>query len=285
MKPVESPDPKRRVLPGGALAVFLLAGCSSTGPVPGALQPYTDAASFLLPGCSSLLFRTGELDADAARGEGTRACLVARCGSGFEPSKGVGYGPYRGLEVLDFGAGGAPNPAQFEPGEPSTPIAGIPVWSAPYSSRSADTARTFTAVVDDRFVVWSHDRELLAAALARTGDLAALLQPFAAVHLLPDDAESIVCALPRPDTANWGRPTPSEPTVSFFRRGPWRFCVLHERPLPPDGYADPASWCDPRTRTTVRLRPWLLTEAVVVDDSASLRELWTDFLFGLAIFI
>lgn len=147
------------------------------------------------------------------------------------------------------------------------------------------SVRIWRAHVDDRFAVWSHHRELLIQSLARTGVLADLLRPFPAVQALPDDADHVVCALPRrDDQAYWGRPLPIEPTVTCFRSEPWRLLVLHGQPLPQQ-YADTARALGPTT-TTVPDGPWLMT--VNVQQSSGddvMRSLVAELLFGLAIFI
>lgn len=292
-------------MPVWLLVALVASSCQAPVPlvgkpgVPMALLPYADAARFLIPGCSSLSFARQELDPEAATSpaEAPTSCRVARCGSAFEAPKDVGYGRYRGVEVWDFGPGGLHHyvggdrgmPAtggRADPAVPATPIAGYPVWHVPGAEAPAYVLEVWVAHADDRFLVWSHDGEVLAQALARPGDLSDLLRPFAAVQWLAEDAEHVVCALPRPeDRSYWGRPLPVEPTVSYFRPGPWRLLVLHREPLPQE-YANLATNVGPASATTP-LGPWLQTEMVEHEGQGDpmMRDLVAELSFGLAIFI
>jgi hypothetical protein len=259
------------------------------GDVPEALRPFADAAQFLIPGCSSLSFGTQEVE----RAQGTEGApvlaRVARCGSAFEAPKGVGVGRYQGIEVHDFGPGGLHLALVPVRGDPVSMIAGCQVWHLAEQTRPGYLLETWSASVDDRFFVWSHDRTLLERALARAGKLADLLRPFDAVQQLPPDAESVVCALPRqPEDRNswWARPLPIEPTVSFFRPSPWRLVVLHRQPLPRQYEGTATNLGSPKM---TREGEWMVTTTVQdfhePEAQPTYRFLVADQLFGLLIFI
>jgi hypothetical protein len=280
------------------LILLALAACASA-PLPEALLPYADAARFLLPGQQSRLFHREAVAGDDDP-ENPVSAPVASCGSDFAPPMHVGSGPFRGVTVWDLGAGGLAGARagraaviySLQPPriEAAAAIAGCPVWHEPATGqRSA----TWCAHVEDRFVVWSYDRDDLTAALARPGQLAELLRPFATVHALPADAESIVCALPRPEpkrsVAAWltgGAPTPAEPTVSCFRPAPWRLLVWHKRPLP-EMYALPFQRLGGSTATPAG--EWTVTTGVQTENEPEVHEpirgLVCAGLFGLAVFL
>jgi len=227
----------RRITRWSGLVAFVLAGCAAVASdaraVPAGLRQYADIARFLLPGCSSVAFSVHELDPDGAAPGAARVVRRAFCGSDFEPPHGVGYGRYRGIGVWDFGAGG--RRGQKPEGEPAASIGGVPVWHCQEERAAEYVVETWIGQVDERFVVSSHDRDLLERALARTGDLAELLRPFAAVQLLPDDADSVVCLLPRHEdqTLYWvGRPVPTETTVACLGGAPLSLMLFHRQPLP-----------------------------------------------------
>src|SRR5436190_2393939 len=210
-------------------------------------------------------------------------------GSDFERPRGLGWGPYRGVEVLDFGAGGLRHHEPVSDAATET-IAGIPVWhhvddAPPTGGEARDyqiPAERWEARVDDRFCVWSRDRALLVQTLARTGTLADLLRPFPAVHAMPSDVDSVVCTLPRPtDETYWGRMVPVETVVSCVY--PTRVLFFHRQPLPKQyvGVERVGSATRPRTS---RDGEWTVTERDV-DMAGPWRAILIDSLFGLAIFI
>jgi len=125
--------------------------------------------------------------------------------------------------------------------------------------------------------VSSHYRELLEQSLARTGDLAMLLQPFAALNVLPDDANGAVCLLARPeDHTYWGRPVPIETTVVALCGN--RFVLFHREPLPHEFLALSGTDAPPATTRD----GWQVTEAPIGSLPYMLVVL---ALSGLAIFI
>ena len=217
---------------------LVLASCTlpyaGSDAVPSSLSKYADAAAFLLPGFESYAFYTlpsedGPLQEGAETND--RPVRFARCGSDFEAPHGAGIGPYRGVEVFDWGPFGIGD--ETPAGEACT-IAEVPAWH----QRSAEDPKTGKAVetwvahVDDRFAVSSHHRELLAQALRRSGKLDQLLLPFASMPALPAQAESVFYLLPRPtDHTYWGRPVPIERMrIALSPDGRWR--MWHRQPLP-----------------------------------------------------
>ncbi len=268
------------------LAVIALASCATVAPpvdpaVPAALRPFADAARFLLPGQSSLAFyEEVRPDAAALPADAPRVMRVAKCGSNFEAPKGTGYGRFRGVEVIDFGPGLLRHYIR-DTGEPTTWLGGVPVWFAAETDPPRYCAASWRARVDDRFLVWSSEREVLEHALTRPGNLESLLQPFAAVHVLPVESEAVVCALPRPDdTSYWGRPLPIEPLVVCVRRAPRSLLIFHRQELPKEF----TTWYEgPQVgRTTEQHGPWLISGFALGAD-ALLTRLMMDVIFGQAI--
>jgi hypothetical protein len=261
----------------------LLAACTSLPSnetsVPTSLRRFEEAASFLLPGHQSLAFYTLPLD-DAPATPGL-VVLCARCGMDFQPPRGVGYGAFLGVEVMDFGSSGldGAKPA----GEPTT-IGGVPVWHL----RSTDTPQpertpdSWVAHVDGRFVVSSHDREQIELALQRSGRLEQLLIPFASLPALPPDSESVIYLLPRPtDRTYWGRPVPIE-LMRASLSPENRLQLWHRQPLP-----EPfTSWSTYAhgPPTTISDNGWLVTTMDLQID-VTLRWLLLETISGLAIFI
>jgi hypothetical protein len=288
-------DARATVLRAGGIFCLALAACStsppSDRPIPRALERFADACQFVPPGMLSFSFCKEELlPAAARRPSSSNSMLVVRAGRDFLPPKGVGYGKYCGVEIWDFGADGMSVWTAPEATPPTAEIAGVSAWFTPEEERGY-VAPCWRAYVGGRFALFSSERETLALALARTGRLAEILQPFDAARELADDAEDVVCALPRPgDTSYWGRKVPVEPMVTAVRPGPLRLQAFHQQPLPPEYAAlfdEP--WCSAR-QTTVRIGGWTLTEGELspTDDApsiAGLRSITFDLLFGLAIFI
>lgn len=273
----------------GALAVLaaLAAASCSTAPqppaVPVVLQPYAEAARFLLPGHSSLSFRRTDREPFEVRAAGaaTRTMLVASCGSDFEKPKGVGSGRFRGVQAGDVGPGGVRQASELESeGFRAVAIDGGQAWHKREEVYDSHVSEIWLAQVDDRFVVWSPDRTDLERALARTGDLAELLRPFAAVRLLPDAAECVLCLSPRPGDPGWDPSymLPVEPTV-VCAPTPSRLVLFHRQPLP----ECVAGWPGDGTAPTTTSRSGFHVTEVAVD--AELSEILLYALFGLKIFI
>ena len=246
--------------------------------VPDSLRRYEEVASFLLPGYQSMMFYTLALDRGPATGG---PLLFARCGSDFQAPHGVGYGPYRGVEVLDLGPAGIVDETQA--GEPST-IGGVPVWHLRPAdgTRSGPAADTWIAHVDRRFLVMSHHRDLLESALRRSGRLDQLLLPFADLPALPADSESVVYLLPRPaDRTYWGRPVPIE-RMRVSLCPAQRLRLWHRQPLP-EQFTSCSQFAQlPPVTTTVE--GWQVT-MIELQVDAGMRCLLLDILSGVAIFI
>lgn len=245
--------------------------------MPVALRPYADAARFLLPGFSSVSLSTHELDEAGPNGQ--KFSRRAFCGSDFERPGGVGVGRFRGIEVADWGPagldGGRPE------GEPAATIRGVAVWHTHEEHYDGNVTDLWIAWVDDRFIVSSHHRDLLERSLARTGDLATLLQPFAALNVMPAEADGAVCLLPRPeDHTYWGRPVPIETTVVALCGN--RLTLFHREPLPPEFLALSRPGAPP---TTTSRDPWQVTEILLRADDPTWYWLIVHVLSGLAIFI
>lgn len=277
----------RRITLVCGLIACALGSCASTGAdefaVPAALAKYADIARFLLPGHSSLLFAHANMMPFAEFDDATTNGLVARCGSDFELPHDAGAGArYRGVVVVDHGPGGLG--AETPQGEP-TSIAGAPAWHV----RAEDTVDRYVleqwiAHVDGRYVVISYDKQLLECALARTGDLAALLRPFAAVHALPDDVEAVVCLLPRPQDRYYKLPIPVEATVACASAGATRLQLFHSQPLPAEFLVADRLLASPPVQTH---RAGFLVTEMVLDRSDNTRDTLALVLlayFGFAIF-
>lgn len=278
-----SDDHHSRVLRRTVWLVLMLASCalppSSENSVPSSLRRYRDVASFLLPGYPSIAFYTLPLDGVSATS--VQVALCARCGSDFQAPDGVGYGPYRGVEVLDFGPSGIGDDKPA--GNPIT-IGGSPAWHLPASDRpgSKPTADSWVAHVDGRFSVASCDRDLLELALQRSGRLDRLLMPFASLPALPPDSESVVYLLPRPtDRTYWGRPVPIE-MMRATLSSEQRLRLWHRQPLP-EQFTSWSAYAQVPPATTSEDGWQVTTMDLHVDPT--MRWLLLDLLSGLAIFI
>lgn len=269
----------RLTVPIVLAAALALAGCAGVAPsgteVPKPLQRYAEAASFLLPGFESVALYTETAWAT----EPEQRVLVAFCGSDFEAPVGVGYGRYRGIEVIDFGPSGVPE--QPIPGV-RTSIGDVPVFHHRHEVRPDHVVETWIALVEDRFVVTSHQRDLLQLALRRAGRLDELLRPFAAISMLTEDAESVVCLLPRPIRTAWDRLVPIEPMVVSLSAS---LCLrlYHRDPLPEPLATWTIGWSSaPPTTTTAD--GWRLTSSDLRLEPPG-RTLLLLLLTGRSIFI
>ncbi len=264
--------------------VLLLTSCalspSGGHSVPSSLRRYDEVAAFLLPGYQSLAFYTLPLDGDSETPG--QVALCGRCGSDFQAPRGVGYGPYLGVEVLDFGPSGIGD--DDRPAGLPTTIGGVPAWHLPSTDEpGAEPApESWVAQVDRRFVVTSYHRELLELALQRSGRLDRLLLPFASLPALPPDSESVVYLLPRPtDQTYWGRPVPIE-IMSATLSPQQRLRLWHRQPLP-EQFTDWSTHAQ-RPPVTTSEGGWQVTTIDLRID-ATMRWLLLDMLSGLAIFI
>lgn len=278
---------------GVVLACTFAACASAPSPrVPRAFERFADACQFVPPDMLSFSFLEEELDPEAAGLPATAAqrMLVLRAGRDFEPPVTYGYGKYRGVQVMDFGPGGGAPYARLEKGPPSTTIAGVPVCFQPGKAERPYIAPQWSAWVDNRFLVISSERETLAKALARTGRIDRILEPFASVRELGDDAADITCVLPRPgDQSYLGRFVPTEPVVAAVLPDPWRLVVFHRQPLPPECAELFDTIGSAAKRSSHELRTWTVTE-VPLQKAGLLGldvtgRLVLDLLFGLAIMI
>lgn len=263
--------------------VLALASCALSPavahPVPASLRRYEEVASFLLPGFQSLALCTLPPDEDSTAGG--RVALLARCGSDFQAPRHVGYGAYRGVEVIDFGPSGI---GAETPRGDLVNVGGVPVWQlcSTDEPRTEHSVDTWVAHVDRRFVVITHHRELLEMALQRSGRLDQLLQPFASLPALPADAESVVCLLPRPsDHSYWGRPVPIE-RMRAALSPEHRLQLWHRQPLPEQFTAWSAYAKGPPATTSEH--GWQVT-TIDLQPDPTMRSLLLDLLSGLAIFI
>jgi len=259
------------------LVVLVLAGCATAPPpVPAPLLPYASVAGFLLPGFHTVAMGTDEHQPGG--GKARRDLRWALCGSEFEPPKAADVGRFRGVYVEDHGPGGL---SGVRPkGDPVHPCGEFAVWRDRHEGRGS-VLDCFVAHVGDRFVVESHDHELLERALARRGDLATLLAPFAAVRLLPADADGVVCLQVRPgDETYWGRPVPVETTVVSTSGN--RVTLLHRESLPRQFL--PTEFAIGPPSTTSR-DGWQITQFEWRRESEMEWQLWMMMLMGFAIFI
>jgi len=165
-------------------------------------------------------------------------------------------------------------------GEPDQPIGQTAIWRDRTVRRDGAVIHTFVAHVEERFIVWSHDRELLARALGRPGELSTLIRPFAAVRLIPRDADAVACLLFRPgdELRFWGRLIPRETTVVA---GCGRRIMLFHREQLPEGFLEMFALAVPPSTTS--RDGWLVSELTVSAD-VHLELLWL-CLAGLAIFM
>ena len=278
----------------GMALPFALVACATvpSTSVPRPFERFAAACQFVPPDMLSFSFREEELDPEAAGLPATaaRRIWVVRGDRDFAAPPRYGYGKFRGVQVFDFGPRGATPYAGLEKELPIATIAGIPVWFTPEESKSGYIAPSWSAWVDDRFLVMSSERETLAQALARTGRLDRLLQPFAAARQLADDASEIVCVLPRPgDQTYWGRVVPIEPVVTAVQPDPWRLQAFHQQALPPEYGALFDILGDPTQRSSRQVKAWTLTEVRLQEQAPLWKSvnggLVFELLFGLAVFI
>lgn len=268
-----------------ALLVPSACGTTPASPaVPVAMRPFVAAAQFLAPGSSSYLFATCDEPDFTSEVEHWLPVVIARSGSDFQKPKDLGAGRCRGVEVRDYGAARVAIP-WYEAGEPTTHIAGVPVWLDKGDATNFDREEPlWTAIVEARFHVRTPDRDLLEAALRRTGRLDEIVRPFAPVALLPADAQRVVCLLPRPeDSGYWSRPIPIEPMVVALCATN-RLLMFHRQPLPPH-FAGADTVVASRTVASRTVEGSTVDEWKWVPPSPAWDQLLFPHFFGLAIFV
>jgi hypothetical protein len=278
-------DARATVRRAGGAFWLALAACStsppSEAPIPRALERFADACQFVPPDMLSFAFYEVPADPNetpsAPRSQPQR---IVCAGRDFTAPPLLGCGRYRGIEIRDFGPGPG-NGLQPESKPPTAEVGGVPAWFTPEKAEGLYEPPSWQVQVDGRYVLISSDREVLAAALLRDGRLARILQPFDAVRLLADDANAIVCALPRPGIPGYfNLPVPIETMVSAVLPGPRRLQMLHRQPLT-DQYAGLFTLCDHTQQTTIGT--WLVSEGTLQDEQYDGFLLY--ILFGLVIFI
>lgn len=146
------------------------------------LARFADAVRFVPPGMQSHWFSDHRnLGGDFAALPGP---LRVQCARNFQAPRDVGIGAYEGVTIQDHGAGPIPADVRVELGEPRASIASTEVrWR---SGLEAGTNRvleweTWSAIVDERFVVSATSEALLRQALARNGE-----PSFGTLEPLPD---------------------------------------------------------------------------------------------------
>ncbi len=204
------PPPKNTWVRRGALSVALvswLAGCASEPATPKVvveastqawLAPFAEALQFVPPGMQSHWLRVGE--AEAAGDEPARRWLEVRAGRDFDPNP-TERGPYVGVHVLDAGPGGITlAELQVAAGERRAPFGATPVWCTSETRHGRDgvavACPTWSALVDERFLVNASSEALLHTALARShAPQFASLEPLPSVP--PDTVALVLRSVPR----------------------------------------------------------------------------------------
>jgi hypothetical protein len=249
------------------------------GELPRALKPFVGAAQFLPQGLSSYAFAIDETTTG-------KPVPLARAGSNFKRPEGVTYGRFKGVEVLDLGAGGASDSKRKDAGAPTTTVGDTPVWFLEKQANPLGVgwdSRWWT-IVEDRYYLWSYELDDLKAALARPGKLEDLPGLFPPVADLPDDATHVVCLLPRPeDKAYWGRPIPVDTTIIAFSAASSWLRTYQRQPLPKEFTESIGAFCVPHQPTETTQGEWTRSE-YVLSQGVTLPLLF-DGLFGLAIFL
>ena len=266
-----------------AIPVLLLLGAcvgSAADGMPDAMRRYEEAAQFLAPGYESYAFAVeGEFDF-TSEAESYLYVVVARSGSDFQKPKGLGAGRCRGVEVRDYGTQQVPKPWRTA-GAPTAHIDGVPVWLDKGDGVNFDREEPlWTAVVDSRFHVRSHDRDQLEAALLRAGSLDAIVAPFAPVAFVPPDALRVICLRPRrADGSDGNRPVPIEPMVVALCPE-MRLLLFHRLPLPA-GFGVHAK----QTVASRAIEGWTVDEIVFEEKAPAWSRLWFAQVFGLSFFL
>jgi len=231
---------------------LLLVGCTiaNRNDLPPALVPFAEASRFVPAGMVSFAFFDHEVFI-----EGSRRELWA--GRDFELPEDLGEGLSRTLYVGDFGEKGVEAAdLRFEADADRVEIEGHACWHSTPGQRS-EYRRTninlqrrydeWRAIVDGRYALLAHHRDVLAAAIRRRGELMAVLAPFGDLSFVPADATELVFVLPRPGEERVGsKPVPTEPMVFAFSAGPGRFEVFSRTTPHPDYHGDFAMlWVSP----------------------------------------
>lgn len=159
------------------LLAALAAGCTATPDRPAMPEPtrawlarFADALEFVPAGMRSHWLSTCVVA--AAADEPERRWLEVHAGRDFEPTWDVGVGPYVGVSIQDYGRGTVTR-ADFGNGDDEVrpPIGASPVWRHVEQKMGQDRAlhprETWSALVDDRFLVNASSEALLRQALTR----------------------------------------------------------------------------------------------------------------------
>lgn len=156
------------------------------------LAPFAEALQFVPPGMQSHWLRVGE--AEAAGDDPARRWLEVRAGRDFDPNP-TELGPYVGVHVLDAGPGGITlTELKVTDGERRAPFGATPVWCTSETRHGRDgvavACPTWSALVDERFLVNASSEALLHTALARShAPQFASLEPLPSV---PPDTVALV---------------------------------------------------------------------------------------------
>lgn len=133
------------------------------------LQPFADALQFVPPGMQSHWFARRVLEADGNEGE--HRWLEVHAGRDFQPTWDVGIGAHVRVTVRDYGTGGVDWDLAISPAQMRPPIGGYTVWCTVVQKGEKDgilrPRESWSARVDDRFVVEATSAELLQTALHR----------------------------------------------------------------------------------------------------------------------
>jgi hypothetical protein len=208
--------PWNRLLACTGLALLLGAGCAvSRGGLAPALEPYLAAGRFVPSGMQSF---TCERNAPIFVQEVAVPIFVS-AGRAFEPPGDVGFGPSRTIWIADHGraAAAARDRCLHERRVETVRVADRDCLHVTAVAREGDI---WCATIDDRFVLWATHPDLLAEALARTGDLEQALAPFGDLSFVPVDATRVMFLLPRGRAPRWALASPTRPTMFALRSVP-----------------------------------------------------------------
>lgn len=218
-----------------------LAGCAGApAPLapttPPVLAPFAAASQFVPDGMVSFAFLRGWPIDPLVTGDAKFTVLAGR---EFHAPTGRGLGISRTIAIGDFGEHGLDTDRWLRERKLAAPTEMIGTqacWHQPPAGPSDLDA--WYALVDDRFVISAHYRDVLGEALQRRGNLPTMLAPFGNLSFVPADAEALVFSLPRTDDVSpGGWLVPIELMVFAISPRLWHLAMFSHT-APPAEYQD-----------------------------------------------
>lgn len=269
--------------PAAALWSLFAAACATSPPA--VLEPFLAAGRFVPPGMTSFACeRGGHLLLDL------EPKLVVTAGRDFRKPEDPGIGVSHTIWIADLGeAAGADAALQRSLRDREVASVAVNGTSCLRVANRQHEPELWCATIDDRFVLLTEQRDVLAAALVQGTDLPTELAPFGDLSSLPGSATDIMLLLPRePKHVAFGMESPDGPTVCAVLPDPWRLVLLSRLPLP-QAYSDGLTQLCSSVTQPVRdeagwwVRSGVMHEQGPIGASGTLVS-WL-FLFGHCIFI